>query len=88
MATIETSEVLSTKDAAANVGMKPNELTDFVKKHAVDVPRIGRTYLWTPEVLTSIRHLFDSVQNKCCIHCGRLWDRPDTGKPKAEAGGE
>ena len=73
---IDTNEVMTTKKAAEAIGIKPGELTAFVKKHGINVPRLGKTYLWTPGVEKEVRRIWLAVQENKCIHCGEWWDIP------------
>jgi len=68
---------MTTKDAAASIGMKPSDLTGFVKKHGFDVERVGRTYLWTEKILERVNWFASTIADGRCVNCGGLWDRHD-----------
>ena len=73
---IETDDVKTTKEAAEHVGMKPGELTGFVTKHGIEVPRLGRTYLWTRDVLDTVTMYGLRIAAGLCVHCEKPWNRP------------
>ena len=82
------SKYLTTKEAAEKCGMKPSELTTFVKKHGVYVERHGMAYLWTTRDAEIVIELATAFANGLCIHCGESWDRPRskaTAEPAAPA---
>ncbi len=87
---IDTDDVKTTAQAAAELGMKPGELTAFVKKHEIEVPRLGKMYLWTERVVEHVGEWARYIKDGRCVHCTRLWDRPepDRGDPPGRDAGE
>ena len=77
-------DYLTTKQAAEVAGLKPNELTDLVRKHGIEVQRVGRTYLWTEQIAKNAKRLHETVKGGCCIHCGKPWDRPESTPVEGE----
>ena len=84
------TKYMTTKAAALMCGMKPGELTSFVKKYAVPVERLGKAYLWTHGDTDTVQKLATAFKGGECIHCGKPWDRPEQeeGAQDAEGGGE
>ena len=84
------TKYMTTKSAALMCGMKPGELTSFVKKHAVPIERLGKAYLWTHEDTDTVKKLATAFAEGRCIHCGKYYDsqKQEEGAQDAEGGGE
>ena len=70
-------DYLTTKDAAKVANLKPNELTDTVRKYGIEVERVGKTYLWTTVVAMHAAKIHGKVKRGECIHCGKPWNMAD-----------
>ena len=75
---IDTKDIMTTKDAAERLGEKQSDLLAHVKKYPhLAPPRYGRLYLWTTAVVEAIRGHMDRMASGHCVHCSKLWNRPD-----------
>ena len=80
------SKYMTTKEAAEKCGMKPGDLTSFVNKHGICVEKCGRAILWTGDDLMRVKRLRAALKSGCCVHCGKLWDRPEPQEGAQDAG--
>jgi len=80
MATIDTTDILTTAEAATRLGEKASDMLAHVKKYPhLSPPRCGRMFLWSKETVERIRGHMDYLNTGHCIHCAKPWDRPDAG---------